>query len=777
MGSGSEQSGSSAQNTPNPGVGGPGLTSSTVLGEFEIRREIGRGGMGTVYEAWQPSLGRSVALKVLDRQVSASQVAVARFQREAQAAARLNHPHIVPIYAQGSVDGTYYYAMELVNGDSLAGLIHKARAFQTADTASVDVDATVVLPRGKTNTDSSVSSTGSTGTGARGIDDDSNITLSVPIVRHSWEDFRTIARRIAEIADALAYAHEQGVIHRDIKPHNILLGADGRLRISDFGLARLAEQPGVTMTGELLGSPLYMSPEQITGAPGAVDHRTDIYSLGATLYEWLALTPPFPGETRERVISRIMTDEAPPLRRHNPNIPAELETICAKALERDASRRYATAADLREDLLRFLDRRPLKARRPGVVARAAKIIRRHQVTTVASVGLVIGSILLLALYSTRSRVARESQAAAQAQGQTEEILDAIGPEILALMRSAQAVQGLVGAGAKPATGQIDNNQPTTRSEPSVGSPLSIAQRATREYYNAITSPDWITNLVLLSSSDDGQPDPLLYNLEEAQRLWHEGELARARGLLDAYIAARPNDMAVRQMHAALCAELKEFERVAEDADVMIRLDSQSVHTYLWRGIAHLLLENLENAHFNLSWATDLDRRSVWAKVMLGLAKIGQGRAPGALIDFEDALRENPDLAIALLGRASAYFADGKFSQAIADADAVLQNEPDNADALTIRGDCRMSLGQYAEAAVDYQAAIDVVGRTTELGFRYLSAVVQQRQLVKGKSADDAKDTLESQESDQTRLRSGGDSSNEGASAQPVLDWLSRIVNP
>ena len=202
-----------------------------------------------------------------------------------------------------------------------------------------------------------------------------------------------------------------------------------------------------------------------------------------------------------------------------------------------------------------------------------------------------------------------------------------------------------------------------------------------------------------------------------------------------------------------------------------------MHAYVWRGIAHLLLENLDNASIDLDWATELDRRSVWAKVMFGLAMIGQGRAPGAILEFEDALREDEALAIALLGRASAYFADGRFNEGVADANAVLRNEPDNADALTIRGDCYTSLGRYAEAAADYLSAINIAGRRTELTLRYVSALAQQRQSVRGEQETTSGGPIEAGERDAAQLRRDPDTSKEGASAQPVLDWFSRLVKP
>ena len=179
----------------------------------------------------------------------------------------------------------------------------------------------------------------------------------------------------ADVADALQHAHDEGVIHRDIKPSNLLLSAEGRLSLNDFGLARVLEQPGMTMSGEFVGSPLYMSPEQITAGRAPLDHRTDVYSLGATLYELLTLRPPFPGQQRDQVIGQILHKDPVPPRRNNRRIPVDLETICLKALEKDPDRRYQTAGQMADDLRRCVNRFAISARRIGLIGRVGKWVR------------------------------------------------------------------------------------------------------------------------------------------------------------------------------------------------------------------------------------------------------------------------------------------------------------------------------------------------------------------------------------------------------------------
>ncbi|MCA9171025.1 MAG: SUMF1/EgtB/PvdO family nonheme iron enzyme, partial [Planctomycetales bacterium] len=214
--------------------------------------------------------------------------------------------------------------------------------------------------------------------------------------------FDNVARMMAEVADALHHAHQEGVIHRDIKPSNLLLGPDGRVQINDFGLARIVEEPGVTMTGELMGSPRYMSPEQVSAHLGKIDHRTDIYSLGATLYELTTLKPAFGGNRRDHVLSDVLQKDPKAPRQINPRIPLDLQTICQKAMEKDADRRYQTASELANDLRRFTDRRTIGARRVGIVGKTIRWSQRNRSLAVVTV------LLLLVLLTGASLIVRHS---------------------------------------------------------------------------------------------------------------------------------------------------------------------------------------------------------------------------------------------------------------------------------------------------------------------------------------------------------------------------------
>jgi serine/threonine protein kinase len=375
------------------------------LGDFEIVREIGRGGMGVVYEARQVSLNRKVALKVLSGGLGLTPKAVQRFHREAESAAKLHHTNIVPVYATGEENGTHFYAMELIDGPSVDHVIRQMRAAAstTGTDSTASRDGSVLSP--------DLAQTGPYVEGASISGSTSGVSSSSLGSGSGY--FDTVARRIAEVADALHHAHQQGVIHRDMKPSNLLLSSAGNLSINDFGLARMLEQPGMTMTGEFVGTPAYMSPEQITAGRAPLNHRTDIYSLGATLYELLTLQRPFPGERRDEVIAQIMHKEPKAPRKVNPKVPVDLETICLKAMEKDPDCRYQSAGAMAEDLRRYVNRFAILARRAGRVERLRKWTKRHPGLT-AGVGVAFLALILAGVFALQAWRDRQERLAAEA---------------------------------------------------------------------------------------------------------------------------------------------------------------------------------------------------------------------------------------------------------------------------------------------------------------------------------------------------------------------------
>jgi serine/threonine protein kinase/tetratricopeptide (TPR) repeat protein len=350
------------------------------LGDFEIGPEIGRGGMGVVYEARQISLQRKVALKVLPFAAMWDHKQIARFQNEAQAAAQLHHPNIVPVFAVGQERGVHFYAMQLILGRSLDAVLVELRRELSDRSEQAQVSTQV-------------------------YESTAQSMLSSAMLSSGWaagqsQYCRAIARLGIQAANALQYAHECGVVHRDIKPSNLLVDAHNKLWITDFGLARLQDSPGVTGTGDVVGTLRYMSPEQASSQHALVDPRTDIYALGATLYELLTLRPAFPGEDRQVVLQAIINQEPTAPRSLNPDIPLDLETIVLQAMAKIREERYTTAEQLADDLNRFLEGKPTLARRPTVVDRAAKWVRRHR-TVVALAGAFLA---VLAVVSTTGAI-------------------------------------------------------------------------------------------------------------------------------------------------------------------------------------------------------------------------------------------------------------------------------------------------------------------------------------------------------------------------------------
>lgn len=319
------------------------------LGNYKIIKEIGRGAMGIVYEAHQITLNRSVALKILPSIFSAKTSAIERFKREAESASKLQHPGIVQIYDVGKEDNTYFFAMELVKGSPLDEILDNERL-----------------------------------------------------------SFERCAEIIIDVAEALEYAHQNGVIHRDIKPSNIMITTEGKVKITDFGLAKIESSQTLTQTGDMMGTPMYMSPEQIFSKKFKPDHRTDIYSLGATFYEVLTLEQPFEGEDIHTISQQILNKEPRNLRKLNTRIPKDLETICLKSMEKELPARYQTAQEFADDIKRFLEYKPILAKPVGILGKTMRFIKRNKVISFISF-LSLFFIIILSVYFIKNQAIEKAK--------------------------------------------------------------------------------------------------------------------------------------------------------------------------------------------------------------------------------------------------------------------------------------------------------------------------------------------------------------------------------
>jgi serine/threonine protein kinase/Flp pilus assembly protein TadD len=437
------------------------------LGDFRLLREVGRGGMGVVYEAEQLSLGRRVALKVLPLAAALDARQLQRFQNEARAAACLHHTHIVPVYGVGSERGVHFYAMQFIDGRTLADLIRQLRrqaggggeeggrtgglaeelpsgrwAPSPRPTAASEPAGPYTPPAGDVYRSTAEAPRSPLPTTAAASPSGAGFLRSAGF-------FRTVAELGIQAAEALEHAHQLGVVHRDVKPGNLLLDGHGQLWVTDFGLAHVQSQTALTFSGDLVGTLRYMSPEQALARRAPLDHRTDIYALGATLYELLTLEPVVHGQDRQEVLRQIAFDEPRRPRQLNRAVPPELETIVTKAIEKNPADRYATAQELADDLERFLKDEPIRARRPTLVRRARKWARRHRALVWSAAVVLLLAVLMAGingLWLAQKRAATAGAVAAVLKEARDLRDKEKWPEALAAAGRAEAVLQLGGGG-------------------------------------------------------------------------------------------------------------------------------------------------------------------------------------------------------------------------------------------------------------------------------------------------------------------------------------------
>jgi WD40 repeat protein/serine/threonine protein kinase len=407
------------------------------VGGYRLVREIGRGGMGVVYEAEQLALGRHVALKVLPLRAAGDAGGLERFRREARAAARLHHSNIVPVYEVGEDAEVCYYAMQFIHGQPLDEVIEELRKLRQPGGSAPAEDGPGQSVARSLLAAPSPSPEPAPGAGrdpsCPGASSARSGRSAVESVRTHYH--RSVARLGAQVAEALDYAHREGVIHRDVKPSNLLLDTEGRVWVADFGLAYQADaeargEAALTRTGDVVGTVRYMAPERFRGWS---DPRSDVYSLGLTLYELLALRPAFSAPDRMTLIQRVTQEEPPRLRKVDPAIPRDLETVVAKAIDKEPGRRYQTAGELAADLQRFLEDRPIQARPAGGAERAWRWCRRNP-----AVALLLAAVVLALSLGSAAATWFAVRAQASAELADEKAAEARAKERLAVEREGQA---------------------------------------------------------------------------------------------------------------------------------------------------------------------------------------------------------------------------------------------------------------------------------------------------------------------------------------------------
>jgi eukaryotic-like serine/threonine-protein kinase len=493
--------------------------SLRTVGDYRLLREVGRGGMGVVYEAEQISLGRRVALKILPPGALMDPRRLRRFEREARSAARLHHTNIVPVFGVGEHDGTHYYVMQFIQGLGLDEVLDEltqlkeirggsraspiepraGRSCRTSQTAGRDLSAADMARSlasgqfspealdckrpGQPTNSSQDSAEGSVQNpdwlrepAASGDSSQSGASPDILVADSEWSAvsdsdrsyWRSVARIGVQVAEALDYANRQNVLHRDIKPSNLLLDMKGNIWVTDFGLAKAeADDDDLTHTGDIVGTVRYMAPERFQGR---CDARADVYSLALTLYELLALRPAFEGSDRHRLLQQVDQVDPPRLRKLNPSVPRDLETIIHKAMAREPERRYATAAAMAEDLQRLLADKPIQARRIGTAERLVRWFRRNPLlaaaTSLAAVALIAVAVLGVVHATHQTRTARQlaaegartSSALDQSDRLARDLAQEVGRSRLALRESSRLLTELAVERAVAATDQGDTTK-------------------------------------------------------------------------------------------------------------------------------------------------------------------------------------------------------------------------------------------------------------------------------------------------------------------------------
>jgi serine/threonine protein kinase/tetratricopeptide (TPR) repeat protein len=690
-----------------PGAAPPGDDEPAEIGGFRIEREIGRGGMGIVYAARQVALDRRVALKVLLGDARLEPRAVARFRRESALLAALHHPSLVEVLTVGRDQGHEFFAMELVDGAPLHAVL---RALAPERPEALDGTSLLAAVNRLRRSDSEPARPPRAGTG----------TITATPSRSARGFGETAAQLAWQIADALAHAHAAGVLHRDVKPSNILVCPDGRAVLTDFGLAREVGRPSLTQSGEFAGTPHYAAPEQILGRASDLDGRVDVFALGVVLYELLTLRRPFEGETSHEVAEAVLTrDPVDPLT-HNRRIPPDLAAICLRALEKDARRRYPSARDFAADLDAFLAHRPVRARRAGPLRRLCRFCRREPIkATLAAVllllvpatgflgGYVLARAPLIAAGAAEQRAAqidrlleeatilldRRSPRAVAAVRQALDLdpghPDALGLWLLALANEDGAERALAALAAIPPSERLD---------------ATALQRLRACLLHRAGRPAEASALVAALPPPRGAADAFQQGLVALDR---QDYRASAEAFELAVLLSRRQRPLYHLLFASVLGHLGDAERARRVANAVAELWPDSSTAMYWAYFAERATMP-ERAWQRLHRAVELAPQNPLFAYNLGTALLHDGRADAAIAPLRRAAELEPTMAEAHSNLAHALVETGAAGAALLAIDRALALAPDNAMFHANRGHVLHALGRHdlAIAAHEHALALD-----------------------------------------------------------------------
>ena len=654
------------------------------LGDFEILSLIGTGGMGAVFLARQVSLDREVALKVISDISGARAKSLERFKREAKVLAKISHPNIVPIYEVGQQGPYSYFAMEYVKGVSLDNILSSIR------NAKPDEKASDVM-HGCLDAQVSIYNSGHHKESSSGAEIDTDY-----IVR--------ISRIIIGIASALDYAHKKGILHRDVKPSNILIDTEGTAKLVDFGLAKDETQQTITITGEFFGTPSYVSPEQIR-KPDTVDCRSDVFSLAATYYECLTLHPPFGGDTVNETLTQVISIEAVPPKKYSPRLSTDFNTVLLHALEKLPEDRYQTAADFAADIENVLEFKPITAKRPSLTQRTYKTLRRNPLKVAATFAFILVIVLGYSLFSShrqeKKKVAlmeRYKQGRDRLEGeQYSEALQYFIKVAKATPNDAE-VQFYIGECYRMA-GQyekaIEAYHKAIKIRPNYGNAylgLGDCYKETKRYQEAI---EIYKQAIEIDPNNTG----VYYNLGIAYR-----ELDRHDEAIEAFkqtVKINPNDTDAYCNLGTIYRDLGRRDEAIEAFKQMIRITPNDADAYCNLGTTYRDLGRHDEAIEAFKQTIKLNPNNTDAYCNLGTIYRDLGRRDEAIEAFKQTIRINPNDADAYYSLGTTYRDLGRYDEAIQVFKEVIRIKPNNATAYATLASAYAESGDF-EKAIEYQ---------------------------------------------------------------------------